>query len=285
MANKSGDYEADKQRLKEFLANFSSTDEEGNKTFKYAEQLTAIAHREQTSLTIDLEDVAGVDEDLANSIRENTRRYNLLVAEVVEALLPEYRTRDVPSRDALDVFIKHRQTATERAQATVAPGVQQPPAKTFPPELMRRFEVYFKTQASDKVLPIREVKAGQIGKLISIKGIVTRATEVKPMMQVATYTCDQCGAETFQPINSTSFMPQVLPLLPTCIFLSNVCHIITTKSTITKCTQITCPGEDCRVNKSGGRLTLQSRGSKFSKFQELKVQEHSDAVPTGHIPR
>jgi DNA replication licensing factor MCM7 len=32
-------------------------------------------------------------------------------------------------------------------------------------------------------------------------------------------------------------------------------------------------------------LTLQSRGSKFSKFQELKVQEHSDAVPTGHIPR
>ena len=209
MANKSGDYEADKQRLKEFLANFSSTDEEGNKTFKYAEQLTAIAHREQTSLTIDLEDVAGVDEDLANSIRENTRRYNLLVAEVVEALLPEYRTRDVPSRDALDVFIKHRQTATERAQATVAPGVQQPPAKTFPPELMRRFEVYFKTQASDKVLPIREVKAGQIGKLISIKGIVTRATEVKPMMQVATYTCDQCGAETFQPINSTSFMPQV----------------------------------------------------------------------------
>jgi len=200
--------------------------------------------------------VAGGDEDLANSIRENTRRYNLLVAEVVEALLPEYRTRDVPSRDALDVFIKHRQTATERAQATVAPGVQQPPAKTFPPELMRRFEVYFKTQASDKVLPIREVKAGQIGKLISIKGIVTRATEVKPMMQVATYTCDQCGAETFQPINSTSFMPQ-----------------------------ITCPGEDCRVNKSGGRLTLQSRGSKFSKFQELKVQEHSDAVPTGHIPR
>merc|ERR1719305_674366 len=234
MANKTGDYEADRQRLKEFLANFAVTDEDGKKTFKYAEQLTAIAHREQTSLTIDLEDVA----------------------EVVEALLPDYRTRDVPSRDALDVFIKHRQTATERAEATVAPGVQQPPAKVFPPELMRRFEVYFKTQASDKVLPIREVKAGQIGKLISIKGIVTRATEVKPMMQVATYTCDQCGAETFQPINSTSFMPQ-----------------------------ISCPGEDCRVNKSGGRLTLQSRGSKFSKFQELKVQEHSDAVPTGHIPR
>jgi len=255
MASK-GDYEAEKQKLKEFLANFATTDEEGRKTFKYAEQLTAIAHREQTTLTIDLDDVAQEDEELAESIRSNTRRFNLLTAEAVEALLPEYRTREVPSRDALDVFIKHRMTATARAQEAVAPGVQQPPAKTFPPELMRRFEVYFKSGATDKVLPIREVKAQQIGKLISVKGIVTRATEVKPMMQVATYTCDQCGAETFQPINSTSFMPQ-----------------------------IQCPGEDCRVNKSGGRLTLQSRGSKFAKFQELKVQEHSDAVPVGHIPR
>lgn len=46
-----------------------------------------------------------------------------------------------------------------------------------------------------------------------------------------------------------------------------------------------CPSEDCRVNKSGGRLYLQTRGSKFIKFQELKIQEHSDQVPIGHIPR
>jgi DNA replication licensing factor MCM7 len=156
----------------------------------------------------------------------------------------------------LDVFIKHRLTATARAQEGLAPGVQLPQQLSFPPELMRRYEVYFKSQSSDKIVPIRDVKACQIGKLTMIKGIITRATEVKPMMQVATYTCDQCGAETFQPIASTSFMPQ-----------------------------ISCPGEDCRVNKSGGRLTLQSRGSKFTKFQELKVQEHSDAVPVGHIPR
>jgi DNA replication licensing factor MCM7 len=220
------------------------------------EHILIVLYREQTTLTIDLDDVAGEDEELAEAIRDNTRRFNLLAAEAVEALLPEYRTREVPARDALDVFISHRRKATFQAQEAVAPGVQQPAAKTFPPELMRRFEVYFKTQAADKVLPIREVKAGSIGKLISIKGIVTRATEVKPMMQVATYTCDQCGAETFQPINSTSFMPQ-----------------------------IQCPGEDCRVNRSGGRLTLQSRGSKFAKFQEVKVQEHSDAVPVGHIPR
>ncbi len=38
------------------------------------------------------------------------------------------------------------------------------------------------------------------GKLVTVRGIVTRCTEVKPMMQVATYTCDQCGAETYQPV-------------------------------------------------------------------------------------
>jgi len=39
-----------------------------------------------------------------------------------------------------------------------------------------------------------------MGKLVTVRGIVTRCTEVKPMMVVATYTCDQCGAETYQPV-------------------------------------------------------------------------------------
>lgn len=99
--------------------------------------------------------------------------------------------------------------------------------------------------SENKTVPIRDVKAEHIGKLVTVKGIVTRCTEVKPMMCVATYTCDQCGAETYQPIYSLSFMPVVM-----------------------------CPSEDCRVNKSGGRLYLQTRGSKFIKFQELRIQEH-----------
>ena len=40
-----------------------------------------------------------------------------------------------------------------------------------------------------------------------------------------------------------------------------------------------CPSQVCTTNRSGGRLYLQTRGSKFVKFQELKVQEHvSDTV-------
>uniref|UniRef100_A0A452H6D0 DNA replication licensing factor MCM7 n=1 Tax=Gopherus agassizii TaxID=38772 RepID=A0A452H6D0_9SAUR len=101
-----------------------------------------------------------------------------------------------------------------------------------------------------------DVKADCIGKLVTIRGIVTRVTEVKPMMVVATYSCDQCGAETYQPIQSPTFMPLIM-----------------------------CPSQECQTNRSGGRLYLQSRGSKFIKFQELKMQEHSDQVPVGHLPR
>lgn len=63
-------------------------------------------------------------------------------------------------------------------------------------------EIYFKSRSNQKHLAIREVKADAIGKLVSVKGIVTRATEVKPMMVVATYTCDTCGNETYQPVCS-----------------------------------------------------------------------------------
>ena len=42
--------------------------------------------------------------------------------------------------------------------------------------------------------------------------------------------------------------------------------------------QLMCPSDDCRINKSGGRLYLQTRGSKFVKFQEIKIQELSDQV-------
>ena len=61
-------------------------------------------------------------------------------------------------------------------------------------------EVYFKTPGTSKPKVVRDVRADSIGHLVSVRGIVTRATEVKPMMAVATYTCDQCGAETYQPV-------------------------------------------------------------------------------------
>ena len=41
----------------------------------------------------------------------------------------------------------------------------------------------------------------------------------------------------------------------------------------------------CQQYNTNSKLIAQTRGSKFTKFQELKVQELPDQVPTGHIPR
>ena len=63
-------------------------------------------------------------------------------------------------------------------------------------------EVYFKQKSRFRAQPVRKINADSIGKLSIVRGIVTRATEVKPVMTVATYTCDQCGAESYQPVSA-----------------------------------------------------------------------------------
>ncbi|KAF7284013.1 hypothetical protein GWI33_022635 [Rhynchophorus ferrugineus] len=247
------DYDKEADSFKTFLTEYCVQGNDGKKHFKYSEQLTKLAHREQTAMYIELDDLYDFNEDLANEVINNTRRYSILVSDIIFELLPTFVQKDVIAKDALDVYIEHRLMMEQRSRQ---PNEQKTERNKFPPELMKRFEIFFKDLSTRKHVPIREVKAESLGKLVTVRGIVTRSTEVKPLMCVATYTCDQCGAETYQPVAGLSFMPVTL-----------------------------CPSDDCRVNKSGGRLYLQTRGSKFIKFQELKIQEHSDQVPVGHIPR
>lgn len=68
-------------------------------------------------------------------------------------------------------------------------------------------ELYFKAPSTSKPKVVRDIRADSIGHLVAVRGIVTRATEVKPMMAVATYTCDQCGAETYQPVRFDLLLP------------------------------------------------------------------------------
>ncbi|XP_056636965.1 DNA replication licensing factor Mcm7 [Diorhabda sublineata] len=247
------DYDADKEQLKIFLLEYCVQDNSGNKYFKYSNQLTKLAHREQVGMWIELDDISEFNDDLAKAIQENTRRYNVMMSDIVFELLPTFVQKDVVAKDALDVYIEHRLMMENRLQQ---PNEHREARNKFPPELIRRYEIYFQNLSTSKTVPIREIKAEHVGHLVTVRGIVTRCTEVKPMMCVATYTCDKCGAETYQPINALSFMPADM-----------------------------CQSADCKTNRSGGRLYLQTRGSKFIKFQEVKIQEHSDQVPVGHIPR
>ena len=104
---------------------------------------------------------------------------------------------------------------------------------------------------------IGETNKGKfVGHFITVRGIVTRVSDVKPSALVIAYTCDKCGYEIFQEVNSKTFTP------------------------LTECNSPSCVNDN---NK--GQLFMSTRASKFSAFQEVKIQELSSQVPVGHIPR
>ncbi|VDK24941.1 unnamed protein product [Anisakis simplex] len=155
---------------------------------------------------INLDDIYEFDAGLVDVIRGNAQRYHRLFSDVVEELIRDYLgDRMPPVRDALDAFIFQR-VYMDRQQQKEAAADSTQMSRTgnvrnkYPPELMRRFEVAFKSRTNEKPLSVRDIKAAQVGKLITVRGVVIRATEVKPMASVITYTCDTCGSETYQPV-------------------------------------------------------------------------------------
>jgi DNA replication licensing factor MCM7 len=138
------------------------------------------------------------------------------------------------------------------------------PPSIFPAELTRRYTLNFKprtpsgssSQGNQKALAVRNVRGEHLGRLITVRGITTRVSDVKPAVQVNAYTCDRCGCEIFQPVTSKQFTPMT-----------------------------DCPSDDCKTNDAKGQLFMSTRASKFLPFQEVKIQEMADQVPVGHIPR
>lgn len=263
--------------------------------------------------------------DLASRALSNTKRYLNVFSEVIDDELVGYVRQANPASanfapmDAIDVLVEQRLVSDMRRReqqqqdgngvSTGAGGLMndlavvnelngQAAMNALPPALMRRYELqilppYAKRKqssqamamamaskeldGSDKVLSmdkaarqaeeqgvsLRDIRSSHLGQLVTIKGMLVRASDVKPYCVVATYTCDKCGCEVYQEVKGKEFMPLR-----------------------------SCPSETCNPsagnvvpNKKGETLFLQTRGSKFVKFQELKLQEIPSQVPIGHIPR
>lgn len=128
---------------------------------------------------------------------------------------------------------------------------------------------------------VRQINGSQLGHLVTVRGIVTRVSDVRPCLQVNAYSCDTCGSELFQEVTQRQFTPLA-----------------------------ECDSDICKQHKSRGKLFMQTRASKFLSFQEVKLQElvslemnceekqwkrshanvvtcapQTDQVPVGHIPR
>ena len=100
---------------------------------------------------------------------------------------------------------------------------------------------------------VRQLRTANIGKLLSISGTVTRTSEVRPELYLATFICEGCRT-----------------------VISNV------EQTFRYTEPTQCPNLTCG-NRQGWRLDI--RQSTFVDWQKVRIQENSSEIPTGSMPR
>jgi DNA replication licensing factor MCM7 len=276
-----------KDKIRDFINDYKTTTtetedgdtvmEDGQErvVYKYKELLQKVANRQVNAIHIELDDVkdyeetlqedAGGELKLLDEICKNSARYIELFSQIVDELMPQ-STVDITYEDeVLEVLLHSRRQRNERMRQRAETGEETAdslnPEDMFPPQLTRRYSLYFKPltdiyKGNGKPMAVREVKGQHLGHLITVRGIITRVSDVKPSVQVNAYSCDKCGNEIFQEIKTRQFSPL-----------------------------IECPSKECQANNSKGQLFMSTRGSKFVPFQDVRVQELADQVPIGHIPR
>ena len=218
---------------------FLSQDEKGLYLVQpYRLMIQAVAEGRLDHVSIKLDDL-DEDYDLQERILGNAYRYLGLFATAIDELIDPNLV--VPN-DPVSLIAQQRRARLKDAK--------------IPSTLLRRYSLGFVPPRRQTQQSVRQIRAEHVGHLVALRGIMTRVTEVKPLLTVGTYTCDDCGAEVYQEIMSSAFMPV-----------------------------LECPSEECKRVGRKGQLTLQTRGSRFVKFQEGRIQELAEQVPMGHVPR
>ncbi|XP_075502874.1 DNA replication licensing factor MCM6-like [Primulina tabacum] len=100
---------------------------------------------------------------------------------------------------------------------------------------------------------LRELTTAEIGKLVSVSGVVTRTSEVRPELLQGTFKCLDCG-------NVVKNVEQQFKYTEPIICMNATCH-----------------------NRSKWALLRQE--SKFADWQRVRMQETSQEIPAGSLPR
>lgn len=261
------EYEECQHKITDFLSHFKqeqvqdgqqnqdiSMSDAGDEPFlksKYMDILQKISNRESNVINVDLNDLYEFDPSdtqLLHNIESNAKRFVELFSQCADALMPPPTVEINYRNEVLDVIMQQRVQRNENID---------PEHKGFPPELTRGYDLYFRpVTRNKKPFSVRDLRGENLGSLLTVRGIVTRTSDVKPSLTVNAYTCDRCGYEVFQEIRQKTFLPMS-----------------------------ECPSDECKKNDAKGQLFMSTRASKFLPFQEVKIQELTNQVPIGHIPR
>ncbi|KAI3856424.1 hypothetical protein MKW98_008876 [Papaver atlanticum] len=100
---------------------------------------------------------------------------------------------------------------------------------------------------------LRELSTAEIGKLVSISGVVTRTSEVRPELLQGTFKCLDCGGVVKNVDQQFKYTEPIICVNPTC--------------------------------SNRARWVLIRQDSKFADWQRVRMQETSKEIPAGSLPR
>jgi DNA replication licensing factor MCM6 len=184
---------------------------------------------------------------VANAVANEFYRFLPFMTKGLHALIAKYEPQ---------YFREHRQptTTSSTANSSVAGQGSQNDSlaeKTPNQQTDKLFTLAFYNLPL--VTRVRQLRTSSIGKLLSISGTVTRTSEVRPELSLATFVCEACS--TVVPNVEQTFR----------------------YTEPTQCPNLTC------ANRIGWRLDI--RQSTFVDWQKVRIQENSSEIPTGSMPR
>ncbi|KAK1256867.1 Protein PROLIFERA [Acorus gramineus] len=115
-----------------------------------------------------------------------------------------------------------------------------------------RFNDVLQKAISEDFLRLRDLTTSEIGKLVSVTGVVTRTSEVRPELLQGTFKCLECGAVIKNVEQQFKYTEPIICLNATC---------------------------------SKANWALIRQDSKFADWQRVRMQETSKEIPAGSIPR
>nr|VDD25035.1 unnamed protein product [Brassica oleracea] len=100
---------------------------------------------------------------------------------------------------------------------------------------------------------LRELTTAEIGKLVSVTGVVTRTSEVRPELLYGTFKCLDCRSVIKNVEQQFKYTQPTICVSPTCL--------------------------------NRARWALLRQESKFADWQRVRMQETSKEIPAGSLPR
>jgi DNA replication licensing factor MCM6 len=186
---------------------------------------------------------------LATGIVEEYYRFLPFLTKGLHNIIAKYEPRYF--RDHRQPTASSNQTSSGASNAASASQSDFQGDKTTHQQTDKLFAIAFYNLPL--VSRVRHLRTNNIGQLLSISGTVTRTSEVRPELSLATFTCEACR-------NTVPNVEQTFRY--------------------TEPTQ--CPNQECG-NRQGWRLDI--RQSTFVDWQKVRVQENSSEIPTGSMPR